>query len=141
MLGNSSSSGGESVLTYTWMLAGTNPSTNVTFANNGTQAAANTTATFRGPGTYHIQARIRDTVTQLAADSNPLDVTVVRDAKRIVVGPQNQVYTIGQVQPLNISATITDQWGLEMTLNPTWRTSAGSLACRADNFQVIRRAQ
>src|SRR5262249_49884456 len=101
-MGGTYSSGGESVLTYTWMLTGLNPASNVTFkacdnvhSNNSHEASCGM-ATFPATGsdiaTYHIIVRVTDTVTQFSIDSVPVDVTVIRDAKTIVVSPQNQNY-------------------------------------------------
>ncbi len=125
-LGGTLSAGGESVLTYEWMLVGSNPFSNVIFTNNISHAGSTSVATFPGAGTYHVIVRVRDTVTQFAVDSAPLDVVVIRNATSLSVTPKNQ--TISVNMPLNLTATINDQWGISMNLSTSWSSSAGSLA-------------
>jgi autotransporter-associated beta strand protein len=59
-------------LKYTWTVTGTAPGT-ATFTPNGTGGAANTTATFTQPGTYHFRVTITDALGE--ATTSDLSVT------------------------------------------------------------------
>jgi hypothetical protein len=125
VLGGTFSPGGESVLTYDWEPVGAQPAV-VVFSANKTNGAKNVTATFSGPGLYHLQVIITDTVTGLAVLTKVLDVTVVSTATSLVVTPKTQYITSDQ-QP-QFTATVKDQFGVVMSPTLSWTSTAGSLS-------------
>ena len=65
--------GGEANLVYTWAVQGTPPGA-VSFCDNGTNTAKNTTATFAAPGIYDLVVTVRDGLGQTV--QSPVTVTV-----------------------------------------------------------------
>ena len=114
--------GGEADLTYTWSLTGTPPAA-VTFSDNGTNTAKNSTATFAMAGTYHFLATITD------ADGNSTTstviVTVSQTLTSISLTPSSANLNENGTQ--QFSATAYDQFGNAMSVQPTfaWSISAG----------------
>ncbi|HEV8244274.1 MAG TPA: malectin domain-containing carbohydrate-binding protein, partial [Polyangiaceae bacterium] len=114
--------GGEANLSYTWATVGTPPAA-VSFSNNGTNAAKNTTATFSKAGSYTLGATIRDAGG--ATVSSNVNVTVNQKLSSISVTPASaSVVTGGSQQFL---ATANDQFSAAMSPQPTitWSVSGG----------------
>ncbi len=112
--------GGESRLTYTWLTIGTPPSP-VTFSDNGTNTAKNTTATFTSAGFYNFLVTISDpggsTVT------NAVSVLVAQTLASVVVTPAAAVVAGGAIQ--QFSASGRDQFSQPMAVSATWTIAAG----------------
>jgi hypothetical protein len=123
VLGGTFSAGGESKLTYTWMVIGTPPAP-VTFAPGN--VARDPVATFSKPGTYRFQVRIRDTVTGFATDTGFLDVAVISKAASLTVTPKTAMLTPGQAFPFR--ADVVDQFGTLMSRTIVWSASGGSIS-------------
>ena len=89
--------GGESRLTYTWSTIGTPPAP-VTFSDNGTNTAKNTTATFTHAGFYNFLVTISDpggsTVTNAVSVlvAQTLASVVVTPAAAVVAGAQSSSF-------------------------------------------------
>ena len=114
--------GGEANLTYTWATVGPAPAA-VTFSANGTNAAKNTTATFRQAGSYSLQVTVKDqpglTGTGIVA------VTVNQTPTSIVVAPASSTILPLATQPF--VATVRDQFAAALPTQPvfTWSVSGG----------------
>lgn len=112
-------------LTYTWsVVSEPSGSANPTFSANGTNGAQNTTVTFHNAGNYTFQVTITN-MYGLTATSN-VNVTVLQTASNLVLTPlSGSVYNNGTLQ---FSATVTDQFGQAMAVQPNWSLSgSGSL--------------
>jgi hypothetical protein len=129
VLGGTTSNGGESVLTYTWITAGPAP---VNLSANGTNAAKNATAAFTMLGTYTFIAHIVDTVANASIDSNLLSVTVNPGVASIAVSPKTQILGPGQI--FNFIATVLDQFGAAFNTLVTWSTSAGAISLNSGAY-------
>ena len=123
--------GGEPSLTYTWT-ATTLPSgaAQPTYANNGTNAAKNTTATFSHAGTYVLQATITDANNWTVASS----VTVVVSSTVLSLGISPSTITVSahSESPLtnlfNVSGL--DQFGnsINNSASLSWSASGGAVS-------------
>ena len=116
---------GASTLTYTWA-ATLVPSGVIfpSFSANGTNAAQSVTVTFYHAGTYRLQA----TITNLAGLSSTSSVTVVvnQSATSVTVSPTPAGVSLGASQQFTASAQ--DQFGLTMTVQPSfvWSIASGA---------------
>ena len=110
-------------LTYTWASTGTPPAP-VSFSDNGTNAASNTTVTFSTVGTYAFQVTIADS-RGFSTTSN-VSVTVVQALSSIVVTPGSVV--LNETQSQQFSATAYDQFGHAMLTQPVvaWAVTSGA---------------
>jgi autotransporter-associated beta strand protein len=115
--------GGESLLTYTWSTIGTPPAA-VTFSDNGTNTAKNTTTTFTRAGFYNFLVTISDqggsTVT------NDVSVLVAQTLSSIVVTAAPAPAIVGGTTQ-QFSAAGLDQFSQPMTvsLSPVWSVVSG----------------
>ncbi|MCC6125341.1 MAG: cadherin domain-containing protein, partial [Pirellulales bacterium] len=116
--------GGEGNLTYTWtaVLLPTGAPQPV-FAENGTNAAKNTTAEFATWGTYRLRATIADSGGESVASF--LWVTVNRTISSVVVAPDNVDLPLGGSQ--QFAATAYDQFGEIVNAGFVWSATAGSI--------------
>jgi len=122
VLGGTSSSGGESVLNYTWIMTGPKP---VSLSANGTNAAKNAIATFIAVGTYTFQAHIVDTVTNLSVDSNVLTVVVNPTVASVMI--TNKVAALNPGQLYLFNATVLDQFGQNFITPVSWSATSGAM--------------
>ena len=102
---------GEANLTYTWATTGTPPAA-VSFSANGSNAAKNTTATFRKAGSYTFQVTITD-AGGLSATSS-VTVTVNQALTSIAVTPAMPALASHATQ--QFTAAGFDQFGNAMSL-------------------------
>ena len=125
VLGADSDGGGEPNLTYTWTTT-TAPSgvSTPSFSINGTNAAKSTTATLKHAGSYTFAVTITD-LSGLSTTSS-VSVTVSQTLTSVTVSPTTASLTAGQTQ--QITATGLDQFGVNMTAQPsfTWAVAAGA---------------
>jgi hypothetical protein len=116
---------GASTLTYTWTATLVPGGVSFpSFSANGTSAAQNVTATFYHSGTYRFQA----TVTNLAGLSTTSSVVVIvnQTASSVTVSPTPASVGLGARQQFTASAQ--DQFGLTMTVQPSfvWSIASGA---------------
>ena len=112
--------GGEASLTYTWAATSAPPAAPaVTFSANGTNAAKNTTATFRRAGTYSLRATLTDAGGLTTTSS--VAVTVQQTLTSVSVSPATSTASIATAQAF--SAVANDQFGQPLAV-PT-RASRG----------------
>ena len=113
---------GAAGLTYTWSTTDS-PLAPVTFSANGTNAAANTTATFTKAGTYNFSVVITDPASLSATSS--VNVTVSQLTSAIAVTPA--AATVNAVATLQFSGKASDQFGNTMNPEPvlTWSVANG----------------
>lgn len=118
--------GGEPNLTYTWTVAAPTGAVAPTFSANGSNAAKNTTATFRTAGDYTFTATIKDG-SGLSVTST-VKVTVSQTLTAIAVTPGSASVALGGSQ--QFSARATDQFGNALSTQPaiTWSTSLGKIS-------------
>ncbi len=115
-------------LVYTWA-ATTVPSgvsaQNFSFSSNGSNAAADTTATFSAAGTYVFTVTITDPGGQ-SATSN-VSVTVNQTLTTIAVSPGT--VSLDATATQQFTATACDQFGTALTSQPTftWATTVGTI--------------
>lgn len=116
--------GGEASLTYTWAVTASNQ-VPVTFSQNGTNAAKNTTVTFAAPGSYTFTVTVSDAY-GLTTTSN-VTVTVAQTLTSIAVQPATLELGVGG--SYTFSATALDQFSDVMALQPvfTWSLDTGSV--------------
>jgi alpha-N-arabinofuranosidase len=116
-------SDGQSNLTYTWATTGTPPAA-VNFSANGTNAAANTTATFIAAGTYSFQVTITDPggLTTTSTTSVTVDQTPVTAS----ISPSSP--TVGINTTTQFIASAVDQFGNPISTSSavTWSLASGS---------------
>ena len=114
---------GEATLTYTWTVQGTPPGA-VTFSDNGTNSAKDTTATFAAAGNYQFQVLITDS-TGLTTTSS-VAVSVDQSIQSIVITPGSASLNSGGSQAFTASAF--DQFGQAITTPPafTWSLVSGT---------------
>jgi hypothetical protein len=129
VLGGTFSSGGESVLTYTWTVTG--PAV-VNLSANGTNAAKTAIAAFTALGTYTFQAQITDTVTNLSTTSNSLTVDVNPGVASITVSPKTVTLSPGQL--FNFTATTLDQFGAPFNTPVTWSANSGAISANSGMY-------
>jgi autotransporter-associated beta strand protein len=122
--------GGESNLTYTWSMIGTPPGS-VTFSDNGTNDAKNTTATVGALGTYYFICTITDTSNLMNTSSSSVMVNAV--ATTITVSPASAQLVINQTHRL--IAIVKDQFGADLAMQPavTWSISDGGSSGSIDS--------
>ena len=115
-------SGGETNLTYTWSLAGS-PTSLFSIANNGSNAAKASTATFTAAGTYELRATIIDAGGKSVTSS--VSTTVPQQLTALAVTPAST--TLANATTVDFTATGADQFGAAMTAEPTvtWSVLSG----------------
>jgi hypothetical protein len=106
--------GGEAGLVYKWSITG-GPSPFPTFSANNTNAAKNTTATFRTPGNYTFRVDITDGNGQTATSN--VSVTVLQTLTTVVVSPGAATLPLNAAR--QFSAQSFDQFGAPMSPQPT----------------------
>jgi endoglucanase len=113
--------GNEAFLKYTWFAV--NPPAPVTFSNNGTNTAQNTTATFSAPGAYQLIVSVSD-VSGFTTSSS-VAVTVNQTLTSVAVAPSSAAVTVNTTK--QFAATAYDQFGLPMAVQPsfTWLLASG----------------
>jgi hypothetical protein len=113
---------GAANLTYTWATTGT-PPTAVTFSANGTNAAQNTTASFRSAGSYTLQVTITDS--QGLSITSSVSVTAIQTPSQTTVTPSTATLVCGNTQ--SFAATVLDQFGNPLSAQPsvTWAVTGG----------------
>ena len=113
--------GGESNLVYSWQAVNEAP-TSVTFSNNGTNSAKNTTATFTRAGTYTLKVTISDGV---STTTSSVVVTVNQIVTSITIAPTGSAIANGETKQL--VATAKDQFGVQLYVQPTftWAVTNG----------------
>ncbi|MBX7207506.1 MAG: S8 family serine peptidase [Verrucomicrobiaceae bacterium] len=118
-----SDDGGESGLTYTWSAIGGTFLRPVSFSENGTNAAKNTTAAVQIAGDYTFAVTVRDAQGLTATSS--VDVTVEQTAAGVTVTPASATVAYGGT--LTFAATVADQFGDNLAVQPavTWSASGG----------------
>ena len=111
--------GGEANLTYSWAVA--RGPTGVTFSQNSSNAAQNSTATFTQAGSYTFTATITDQG-GLSVTSTTATVTVEQTPSAIGLTPATATVAVSSGQ--QFTATVTDQFGNAIS-NPavTWTLS------------------
>jgi len=112
---------GESSLTYAWSTTGTPPAA-VTYSDNGTNSAKNTTVTFTQAGTYNFLVTIIDT-NDLSVTSS-VTVTVDQTFSAITVSPGTAI--IAPTQTHAFTASAMDQFGNALSTQPTFTWSVAS---------------
>ena len=119
---SASDPGGDSSLTYTWSTMPSSPA-GVVFSVNGTNAAAQTTATFSRAGAYVFQVTVADPG-GLTATSD-VTVNVVQTLSSIKVSPSVVTVAAGATQ--SFTAQVDDQFGNEdlLPLPFTWSLASG----------------
>ena len=112
--------GGEAALSYSWSATG--PAT-VNFSANGTNGAKNCSATFTKAGIYSITASAKDADNQTVTST--VTVTVNQTAAALSIAPINASVSVNATQ--QFTATATDQFGLALTVQPsyTWTVTSG----------------
>jgi hypothetical protein len=116
-------SGGEAGLTYTWSLSGSPPAP-VSYSDNGTNTAKNTTATFTTAGTYNFQVTI--TNPSGLSSTSSVSVQVNQVTTSIAVTPGSLKLPANTTASLSASAL--DQFGNPMASQPalTWSIASGA---------------
>jgi hypothetical protein len=112
---------GNAGLTYTWSVAGTPPA-GVSFSENGTNAAANTTATFSRAGVYDLAVTVTDPAG--LSTTSPVNVTMDQVLTSISVSPSPGSVNAGET--LSFTAVARDQFGDAMNVQPTFAWSIPS---------------
>src|SRR5439155_11078441 len=115
--------GDEGVLTYKWTVTGP---AQVTLTADGTNAAKNAIAAFTAIGTYQFQARITDTVTHYAVDTDMLSVVVNPGVNSVVI--TNKTATLNAAQSWPFIAVVYDQFGQLYNTPVSWSASAGVMS-------------
>lgn len=125
--------GGEANLTYTWASTGAAPGP-VTFSNNGTNAAKNTTATFAKAGSYTLSATITDAAG--ASTTSNVTVAVNQQPTSIAVTPASAQIAVGGTQ--QFSAQVRDQFGNALATQPSvsWAVSGGGTISSSGLFSA-----
>ncbi len=119
--------GGAATLTYTWATTGQAPAP-VTFSDNGTNSAGNTTATFTEAGTYAFSVTITDAAGLSSTSS--VTVRVAQTLSSITVSPSPVMVDADDQQ--QFSAVGYDQFGQMMSVEPAfaWAVSHGPALSR-----------
>ena len=114
--------GGEANLTYSWSIVGTPPAA-VSFSNNHSNIAKNTTATFAKAGTYQFLVTITDA--EGLSVTSALSLTVNQTATHLAITPP--AASLNENAQQQFSAVATDQFGNLMAMPPalTWSMSSG----------------
>jgi hypothetical protein len=123
---------GEAALVYTWGTAGAFPGP-VTFNDNGTNTAKNTTATFTKAGSYKLRATITDA--KGGSVTSDVSFTVLQTATRISVTPASPVVAKNGTQ--QFTALLYDQFGVAMVPQPSsfaWSVSGGGTIDSSGQF-------
>jgi RTX calcium-binding nonapeptide repeat (4 copies)/Bacterial Ig-like domain (group 2) len=115
---------GESALTYTWSTLGSPPAS-VSFTNNGTNSAKNTTAIFSKVGTYDLEVTILDHAG--LSTTSTVDVTVDPTVTTVVVSPTSA--SLNEDGTKQFSAVADDQFGNALASQPSfsWTLAGGSI--------------
>lgn len=126
--------GGETNLTYTWsVISKPAGAADPTYSVNGTNAAKTTQVRFYKAGIYIFRATIAD-VPGLSVTSD-VTVTVIRGPKSVAVSATRTTVAVNQT--IKFRATLQDQFGDPMPVQPTfkWRLSGlGFLGPRGRYF-------
>jgi hypothetical protein len=114
---------GEAALTYTWSAIGGSFERPVSFSENGTNAAKNTTVNVLVAGDYTFEVTVRDA--QGLTTTSSVDVSVTQTAASLIVTPSTSSISYGSNQ--NFTASVLDQFGDALSVQPsiTWSTSGG----------------
>ncbi|HVX83200.1 MAG TPA: C2 family cysteine protease [Phycisphaerae bacterium] len=115
--------GGEPGLTYTWALI-SGPA-GVAFSSNGANASRNTSVTFTRAGNYSFQVTVSD---GSLTTTSSLTLQVAQTISSIAVTPGSFALSLNQTR--NLLATAYDQFGQQMTAQPsfTWsKAGVGSV--------------
>jgi VCBS repeat-containing protein len=118
--------GGEANLTYAWGATSIPPDAGEpTYSVNGTNAAKNTTATFKAPGDYTFRVTIQDSGG--LTTTSDVSVTVNRAFSAIVVSPAAPTLAVNATQ--QFTAVARDQFGDPISPQPTitWSATTGSI--------------
>jgi hypothetical protein len=116
--------GNDSILTYTWSVAGLpNGAASPTFSANGTNAAKNFTATFFAAGSYTFKVTITD-VNQASITSS-VNVVVKQTLTRLTLSPTSSTLAINTTQ--QFSAHGFDQFNAAMPATVAWTLVKGSV--------------
>jgi hypothetical protein len=108
-------------LIYNW--SGTGPAGGaVTFSTSGTNAASTTTATYTRAGTYTLNLTITNGTTDISTGS----ATVIVNQSPTLISISPAVATLNQGQTQHYSATVTDQFGFALPIQPTIGFSLGA---------------
>ncbi len=114
-----SENGSGAGLNYTWSATSVPNGVNApTYSVNGTNAAANTTATFYGAGSYSFLVTISDASNNSVTSS--VNVTVEQTPTGVIVSPSSATVATGGTQ--QFSATATDQFNNPIS-SPTFTWS------------------
>jgi hypothetical protein len=122
---------GEASLTYTWSTVGTPPGA-VTFSDNGSNTAKNTTVSFSAAGMYTFQVTITDPGGLSTTSS--VSVVVSQVFKSIAITPAPLSIATGAKQQL--TATALDQFGSAMASQPgfVWSARGGGTISKAGRY-------
>jgi len=112
----------ESTLTYSWSTVSAPTDGGAYFSINDSNAAKNTTATFYAAGTYVFQVMVTDTAGATATGN--VSVTVQQTLTGITISPEDAALAPGQNRLF--TATAIDQFGNDMTTQPSFTWSVGS---------------
>ena len=115
--------GGEGNLRYTWDVIGAPPGP-VNYSVNATNASKTTTAFFVASGSYDFQVTITDGGGLSATSA--IRVVVSQSFTSVTVAPQTATVKLNGIQ--SFSATANDQFGLPLTVQPTfsdWSVTGG----------------
>ena len=120
-----SDDGGSSGLLYTWSVAVGPAAGNVSFSENGTPAARNTTVTFTAAGRYVLEVAVRDS--EAATTVARLEVNVIATPGTVTLVPASATLVYGS--NLTFSATVDDQFSNAIIPTPAivWSTSGGGI--------------
>ena len=115
---------GELSLTYQWATTGTPPAS-VSFSVNGTNPAQSTVATFSKAGRYNQSATHRERINQTVTSN--VTVTVQATPTSVVSTPSTS--TIKSSESVTLAARALDQFGVDLTSQPTfgWTIVTGGL--------------
>jgi subtilisin family serine protease/PKD repeat protein len=123
---------GEAALVYTWGTTGAFPGP-VTFNDNGTNTAKNTTATFTKAGSYKLRATITDA--KGGSVTSDVSFTVLQTLTGISVTPASAALVTNDTW--QFTARLVDQFGVAMTSQPSsfaWSVSGGGTIDSSGNF-------
>ncbi len=113
---------GESTLTYIWATTGSPPAP-VSFSDNGTNSAKNTTATFTAPGNYSFMVTIADAGGSTVTST--VNATVNRTLASLVVTPGTKQLVAYQTQQYSVSGLDQFSQSIAVGTPPTWSVASG----------------
>ena len=120
---------GEPSLRYSWSSTGPKP---VTFADNGTNSAKNTTVTFFAAGSYVLHGRA--TNPDGLSVSTSVTVTVTQVSTAVAISPQNA--SVPKSSIFRFTASTVDQFGAPMGAQQaiTWSVTGGGTIAADGTF-------